>query len=161
MLYKMVCVSHLPYNILYSCAIQQPIYNIYHLVYNMLYSIKCYITMVYGTSLPQGTMLYSQAVILHVVEHLSRSQKSFCSRFQTLPSGRALLQQQLRFFRQNVILPLTIKPIVHMVSVQLQPMQTPTNCWAQTVNQYQLVSTSLNSVSSWVSLPSDKSHLVK
>ena len=67
----------------------------------------------------------------------------------------------VRFPMTNVIITIMIHS--HCVSV---PMPAPTTCSAPVQScslstQCQLVSSSINSVSSWLPLPSDKSHLVK
>ena len=81
----------------------------------------------------------SELVILLLVLELSRG---------------VLWRRQLCFCTDKVRLPLKIIRILPGVSVL---MLAPTSCWAL-ATQCQLVSTGFNSKSSWLSLPSYKSH---
>ena len=89
---------------------------------------------------------------------------SFCSEFQSPVKGPDCAGSCI-FGRDNVRLPLIIITIIHSVSM---PMPAPFTCWTPEQSslvstQCQVVSTSINSesVSSWLPLPSNKSHLDK
>ena len=86
---------------------------------------------------------------------------SFCSKFWSPVEGPCCTGSCV-FWRDNVRLPLTIIKIILCVSV---PMQAPTTWWVpeqacSVWTQCQIVSTSIISLSSWLSFPSDTSHLV-